>query len=102
MLVILDCIVASTEIHISTFLMGVPVLIALVASLVDQHVIQNATVTLGNIPQLLAEVRQVLHVIPVHFGIVGDILRLVAMVRRSMPPSSKAGFGEAGAGEVAA
>ena len=83
-------------------LVRVPMRVAHVASLVDQHVIQNGAVAIGNVPELVAEIRQVLHVIPVDLGVVGDVLRLVSVVRRSMPPSGEAGFGEAGTGEVAA
>jgi len=63
-------------------------------------VVQDVAVAIGNVSQLVAEVGEVLDVIAVHLGIVGDVLRLVTVVRRSMPPAIEAGFGEARAGEV--
>ena len=97
----LESTVDSTEEDNRHFLMRVPMRITHVAALVNQHVIQNVAVALGNIPQLLAEVRQVLDVIPVYLGIVGLVRRNVAVVRRTMPSSLIAGFGETGAGKVA-
>src|SRR5438105_484496 len=67
--------------------MGIPH----VGSLVDQHVIEDVAVAVGNVTQLLAEVRQVLHVIPIDPGIVRLVCRNVAVMRRSMPGSIKAG-----------
>ena len=82
------------------FFMGVPMRIAHVASLVDQHVVQNAAVSVGYVLQLFDELRQILYVIPVDLGIVCDVLRLVAVMRRAMPRSIEAGFGEVVAREI--
>src|SRR3989449_9564868 len=84
------------------FFMRMPMRIAHVGSLVDQHVIQNGAVTIGGIVQLLDKLGQVLHVVPIYLGIAGNIVRLVSVVGRSMPASIEAGFWEALSRQVAA
>src|SRR6266850_2540728 len=84
------------------FLMRVPMRVPHVGSLVNQHVIQNVAVAVGSIPQFLAEVRQILDVIPVDPGVVGLIRRDIAVVRRSMPWTIPAACREVGGTEVAA
>src|SRR5437660_1479013 len=79
---------------------SVPMRIAHVASLIDQYMIENTAVAIGYLFQLVGEVRKVLHVITVHLRVIGDVLRLVAMVRRSMPSPGIPGLGEAAAGKI--
>ena len=75
-------------------LVRVPMRIAHVAALVDQHVIEHRAVAVGHVLQLLDEVRQVLHVIAVDLGVVRDVLRLVAVVRRPCQPPVKPDSGK--------
>ena len=102
MTVSLESTVDSTDEFNRYFLMRVAMRIPHVGSLVDQHVIQNIAVAIGNVAQLLAEVCQILDVIPVDLGIVGFVRRNVAVVRCRMPCSIKAGCWEGGGSEVAA
>ena len=73
--------VESSDQDDGTLLVTVQVRVAHIAALVDQDVIQDRAVPVGDVPQPLAEVRQVLHVIPVDLGVVGDVLGIVAVVR---------------------
>src|SRR5215467_1809914 len=84
------------------FFMSVPMRIAHVCSLVDQHVVQNGAVAFRNIPQLLDKLREILHVVPIDFGVLRNTLRLVAVMGRSVPASIEPGFGEALACQIAA
>jgi hypothetical protein len=65
--------------------MGVAMRVPHVGSLIDQYMVQNGAVAVGSILQLFAEVRQILHVIPVYLGVVGFVHWDVAVMRRSMP-----------------
>src|SRR5437016_802473 len=102
MTVPLELTVDSTDKLNRYFLMRVPMRIPHVGSLVDQHVVQNVAVAFGGILQLLAEVRQILHVIAIDFCIVGFVRWNVAVVGRSMPRSIKSTYREVGGSEVAA
>ena len=63
------------------FLVRVAVRIPHVGSFVDQHVIENVAVAVGYVPQFLAEVREVLHVIAIDLRIVGFVRRNIAVMR---------------------
>ena len=57
--------------------MRVTVRVAHVAALVDQNMVEQSAVTFLDLRQLRGEVRQILHMVTVHFCVVGDILRFV-------------------------
>ena len=67
--------VDSTDELNRNLLVRVPMRVPHVGSFIDQHVIENVAVAVGNVPQLLAEVRKILHVIPIDLGIVGLVCR---------------------------
>jgi hypothetical protein len=73
----------------------VPVRVAHVAAFVNQDVIQQRAVAVRDLAQLLSEVRQILNVIPVHLGVAGHIIRLVTMVRGTVPGAIETRFREA-------
>ena len=81
----LELTVDSTDKLNRYLLVRVPVRVSHVGSLVNQHVIQDVAVAVGSISQFLAEVRQILYVIPVDLGIVFLVRRNVAVVRRPSP-----------------
>ena len=72
-----------------------------VAALVDQHVVEQRAIAILNLRQLVAEIGEVLDVIPVDLRVVGDVLRLVAVVRRAVPAAGESRLREAGAAQVA-
>src|SRR5579862_1536553 len=82
--------------------MRVAMRIAHVASLVDQNVVEKAAVSIGCLAQLFGEIREVLNVIPVHLGVAGYILRLIAMMGTSVPRTVETGSGESRARQVLA
>src|SRR5438067_9463306 len=75
---------ASDENH-GHLLVRMAMRVAHVAALVDQHVIEQRAVAVRNVPELFTEVREVLDVVAVHLRVVGDVLRLVAVVRGPVP-----------------
>src|SRR5438105_14660906 len=74
--------------------------VAHIAALVDQDVIEHGAIPVRHILEFFHENREVLHMIAVHLCVIGDVLRLVAMMRGSMPTAIKSRFREAGAGQI--
>src|SRR4029453_6707588 len=69
----LEFAVDSTDKLDGYFLVRVPVRIPHVGSLINKHVIENVAVAVRDVPQSLAEVRQVLHVIAIDLRVVGFV-----------------------------
>ena len=67
--------------------MRVPMRVPHIAAFINEHVIEQCAVAVLRPAELLGEISQILHMIPVHPGVVRDILRLVAVVRGAVPPA---------------
>ena len=84
------------------FLVRVAMRIAHVRALIDEHVIQNSAVAFLNVAEFLGEFREILQVVAIDLCVIGDVFRLVAVMGRSMPAATEAGFGEVLSRQIAA
>ena len=81
MTVTLECPIDFTDQFDRNLLVSVAMRISHVGSFINQHVIENIAVTVRDVLQFLAEVREILHVIAIDLRIVGFVRRNIAVMR---------------------